>query len=104
MESFPDSLKYSNVRPIHKKVDPYDKKNYRPVSILPLLSNVYERLTYEQMSNYFEPFFKEILPAFRKAHSMQHASFSLLISWQTSLSRGGFVGSILTDLPKLMIV
>ena len=36
MGSFPDSLKCANVRPIYKKVDPFDKKNYRPVSILPL--------------------------------------------------------------------
>ena len=46
--SFPDSLKCANVRPIYKKEDPFDKKNYRPVSILPLLSKVYERVIYEQ--------------------------------------------------------
>ena len=69
MGSFPDSLKCANARPIYKKVDPFDKKNYRPVSILPLLSKVYERVIYEQASNYFEPFFNEILCGFRKAHS-----------------------------------
>ena len=36
--SFPDSLKCANVRQIYKKKDPFDKKNYRPVSILALLS------------------------------------------------------------------
>ena len=81
-------------------MDPFDKKNYRPVSILPLLSKVYERVIYEQASNYFEPFFNEILCGFRKAYSTQHPSFELLTSWQTSLSRGGFVGSILMDLSK----
>ena len=98
---FVDSLKCANVRPIYKKVDPFDKKNYRPVSILPLLSKVYERVIYEQASNYFEPFFNEILCGFRKAYSTQHPSFELLTSWQTSLSRGGFVGSILMDLSKV---
>ena len=44
-----------------QKVNPFDKKNYRPVSILPLLSKVYEREIYEQTSNYFELFFNEIL-------------------------------------------
>ena len=57
-------------------------------------------MIYEQVSNYFEPFFNEILCGFRKAHSTRHASFDLLTSWQTSLSRGGFVGSILMDLSK----
>ena len=45
-------------------------------------------------------FFNEILCGFRKAHSTQHASFELITSWQTSLRRGGFVGSILMDLSK----
>ena len=55
--SFPDSLKCANVRPIYKKLDPFDKKSYRPVNILPLLLKVYERVIYEQVSNYFEPSF-----------------------------------------------
>ena len=83
-----------------QKVNPFDKKNYRPVSILPLLSKVYERVIYEEASNYFESFFNEILCGFRKAYSTEHPSFELLISWQTSLSRGGFVDSILMDLSK----
>ena len=36
--SFPYSLKCANVRPIYKKVNSFDKKNYNPVSISPLLS------------------------------------------------------------------
>ena len=39
---FPDFLKRANITPVHKKNDPLDKENYRPVSILPLLSKVYE--------------------------------------------------------------
>ena len=41
---FPDSLKLSNIVRVHKKKDPTDKCNYRPVSILPLLSKVFEEL------------------------------------------------------------
>ena len=52
----PDSLKCANVRPIYKKEGPFDKKNDRPVSISPLLSEVYERVKYEQVPNNFEPF------------------------------------------------
>ena len=36
-----------------QNVDLFDKKNYRPVSILPLLSKVYERAIYEQASIFF---------------------------------------------------
>ena len=83
-----------------KKDDPFDKKIYRPVSILPLLSKVYERVIYEQTSYYFEPFFNEIVCGFRNAYSTQHDLFKLFTSWQNSLDRGGFVGSILMDLSK----
>ena len=68
--SFPNSLKYANFRLIYKKVDPFHEKNYRPVSILPLLLKVYERVIYEQVSNYFKTFCNETLCGFRKAHSM----------------------------------
>ena len=91
--SFPDSFKGANVRPQYKKVDPFDNKNYRWVSILPLLLKVYERVIYEQVSNYFEPSFNEILCGFRKEHIRSMLQ-------QTSLSRGGLAGYILIDLPK----
>ena len=45
-------------------------------------------------------FFNEILCGLRKAHSAQHASCELITSWQTSLRKGGLVGSILMDLSK----
>ena len=77
----PDSLKCANVRSIYKKGESFHKKTYRPVSTLPLLPKVYERVIYEQASNYFEPLFNEILCEFRKTHSTQHALFELLTLW-----------------------
>ena len=61
-------------------MDPFDEKNYRLVSILPLLSNVYERVIYEQAPNCFEPFFNEILRGYGKGPGRQHALFELLTS------------------------
>ena len=39
---FPDSLKEANITPNLKKDDPLDKSNSRSVSILPLISKVYD--------------------------------------------------------------
>ena len=47
---FPDQLKIADVSPIFKKGNYNDKTNYRPVSILPSLSKVYERLIYNQIN------------------------------------------------------
>ena len=44
---FPDSLKIANITPVHKKNEPTDKENYRPVSVLPLFSKVFEILLYD---------------------------------------------------------
>ena len=43
---FPDSLKLSDITPVFKNLDPSDKANYRPVSVLPLLSKVFEKNIY----------------------------------------------------------
>ena len=40
--TFLTPMKYAEVTPIHKKDDKTDKENYRPISILPNLSKVYE--------------------------------------------------------------
>ena len=70
---FPDSLKLANVALVFKKENPFDKSNDRPVSILPLLSKVYEKVIYNQLSHYSERFLNNILCGFRKARSTQHA-------------------------------
>ena len=90
---FLDSRKEANITPIFKS-------NYRPVSILPLISKVFERQIYNQLSEYTESFLNHVLCGFRKAHSTQHALFKLLQSWQKELDNGGFVGTILMDLSK----
>ena len=40
---FPDTLKLSDIVPVFKKLDPTDKTNFRPISVLPLLSKVFEK-------------------------------------------------------------
>ena len=46
---FPHCLKQAEVIPVFKKEEKLDKSNYRPVSILPVISKIYERLMYDQM-------------------------------------------------------
>ena len=46
---FPGELKLANVTPFYKKSDPEDKTNYRLISVLPSLSNVYEKI-YKQLN------------------------------------------------------
>ena len=47
--TFPDNLKRANVTPVHKKSDKTKKDNYRPISILPNMSKIYERVLHMQL-------------------------------------------------------
>ena len=93
-------MKTANITPVHKKDEPTDKENCRPVSVLPLLSKVFERLLYDQLSEYLEKYLNTLLCGFSKAHSTQHALLKLLQAWQEELDKSGFVGTILMHLPK----
>ena len=97
---FPDTLKLSDIVPVFKKLDPTDKTNFRPVSVLPLLSKVFEKIMYDQLYEYAETFLNKLLCGFRKAHSTQHALFRLLQKWQKELDSSGIVGTILMNLSK----
>ena len=91
--TFPDTLKRSNLIPVFKKLDPSDKANYRPV-----LSKVFEKILYDQLYKYIEHFLNQILCGFRKVHSTQHDLFRLLQKWEKSLIQGGgFIGTSLMD-------
>ena len=58
----PDTLKLSNITPVFKKLDPSDKANYRPVSILPSVSKVFEKIMYDQLYEYIESFLNQLIP------------------------------------------
>ena len=97
---FPDSLKFADITPVHKKDETTNKENYRPVSVLPLISKIFERIIYDQLSEYLEKYLNSILCGFRKTHTTQHALFKLLQVWQEEIDKSGFVGTILMDLSK----
>ena len=50
---FPDKLKIAKVIPIHNKDDKSQLENYRPISILPAISKIIERVIFNQMHDYF---------------------------------------------------
>ena len=97
---FPDTLKISDIKPVFKKLDPIDKENYRPVSILPLVLKVFEKIMYNQLYECIEHFLNQLLRGFRKTHSTQHALLKLLRKWKKELDSRGFIGTILLGLSK----
>ena len=90
----------ADVVPVHKKGSATCKANYRPISLLPSLSKVFEKLICLQLTGFMADRLSKYLCGFRKGYSTQHALLKLLSAWQNSLSNAGKVGVVLTDLSK----
>ena len=96
----PDELKIADIVPVFKKEDQNDKTNYRPISLLPLISKIFEKFLYQQIEDFSNKILSPKLCGFRKGHSTQHALLNLLKNWQKCLDKSGVVGTVLMDLSK----
>ena len=97
---FPVNLKNANVAPVHKKDSRKNEANYRPISILPNISKIYEKSMYMQVSDFFENILSKYQCGFRKGFSSQHCLLVMIEKWRKSLDKGGSFGALLTDLSK----
>ena len=97
---FPTTLKLADVVPIFKKGDNNDKENYRPVSLLPNFSKVFERLMNNQIDNYMKNKFSKFLTGFRKNHSTQNALLNMIEKWKANLNNGNKIAVLIMDLSK----
>ena len=98
--SFPYELKLADIKPIHKKLEQIFEKNYRPVSILSVVSKVFERILQKQMTDFVNGFLSPYLCGYRKGFSPQYALLAMIEKWKKSLDNKGFAGGVLMDLSK----
>ena len=85
--TFADELKQSEVIPVYKKLDPLQKENYRPVSLLPHISKAFERVIYNQINSFMENKISKCVTGFRKSHSTQHSLIAMLEKWKKALKK-----------------
>ena len=71
MTTFPTPFKFADVSPIFKSDDNMNKGNFRPVSILSILSKLFESVLNEQMLDHFREIFDALLSAYRRHYSCQ---------------------------------
>ena len=70
---FRDELKMAYIVPFLIKNDVNDKTNYRPISLLPLISKIFENVLYQQIEHFANEILSPRLCGFRKEYSTQHA-------------------------------
>ena len=97
---FGSDLKLADLTPVHKDDDITNKKNYRNISLLPIVSKIFEKMMQSQISAYMENFLSRFLCGYRKGYNAQHALLSMLEKWRKSVDDGGFGGGVLMDLSK----
>ena len=99
-KTFPTKLKLADISLIFKKMESIYVENYRPVSILPAVSKMFERIMQKQMNGYIERFLSPFLCGYRKGYNRQYALLLMIEKWKKSLDIGGHAGGILMDLSK----
>ena len=87
---------------IFKKKDRTFFGNYRPVSVLPSISKIFERIMQKQISDYIGKFISisPFLCEYRKGFSTQYALLTLIERWKFCLDKQGFAGALLMDLSE----
>ena len=101
----PDSYKLANICPVYKSGAHTDPKNYRPISLLPIVSKVLERIVHQRLVNFFDEnpdcgaLPKEQF-AYRHHHSCEDALTLAINRWNNDLDSGMKCGVVFADLSK----
>ena len=98
----PSDWKKAQISAIFKKGSKLDPGNYRPISVLPVISKLLERIVHTQLYTYLND--TGLLAAeqsgFRKNHSTQTSLHKLLENFYSDIENGKIIGMLALDLRK----
>ena len=102
LSTFTDKYKITKLTPLFKKGSKTDPKNYRPISLLPLISNLIEQTIHIQTQEYLEitgliyKFWSSFMKIFSTDSCLVHLTDYII----KDMDKGQHTGMILTDLQK----
>ena len=99
---FPESFKTSKIVPFFKKGESSLLTNYRPISLLPTISKIFERIIHDQMYTYLNGnnLLAEQQYGFRKLHSTEYAAVNLIDHVAKQMESGHTPCNLYIDLSK----
>jgi hypothetical protein len=99
---FPNELKIAKVLPLFKSGDIFLVQNYRPISILPFFSKIFEKLLYKRIIDFINKhkLLYYLQFGFREGHSTNMAHINLVNDIINALDDGKFCISIFLDFSK----
>ena len=98
----PSELKNAKITPLYKKGMSTDMDNYRPISVLPVVSKVLERVVHHQLHSFLSEH-KLLSPfqcGFRRNHSTEFAAIAFSDYIRRGIDLGLLTGSVFIDLRK----
>ena len=100
--TFPSDWKMAKVSPIFKNGSKSDLNNYRPISVIPTVAKIFEKIIYDQLYQYLNE--NDLLSSgqsgFRSLHSTLTALLETNDNWCVNIDRGLLNGVIFIDLRK----
>lgn len=99
---YPDCLKQALVYPVFKSDDPKIPTNYRPISVLPSLNKVFEKMIVNRLNNFFASsgYLYQHQFGFRTGSSSETAVVELVDEISSSLDQRHLAGTVFLDLSK----
>jgi len=93
-------MKFSLIKPVYKSGDKSSPSNYRPISLLPVFSKIFEKVMYKRLFDHLNNnvILNELQYGFRSEVSTENASYILLNEILTALNNKQMVGGIFCDL------
>ena len=101
----PDIFNVANFCPLFKNGDPYNARNYRPISLLPTISKLLEKVGHRQLVKHLQlssnaPGLPAEQFAYRSNHSCKDALALVINNWQLMLDESGVCGVVFADMSK----
>ena len=96
----PAAWKDALVIPIFKKGDRHAPGNYRPISLLPVVSKVMEKIVHRKLSKFLSPWLSDSQSGFKRGDSTSLQLTRIVQQWSEAIDQQCYVGAVFFDLRK----
>ena len=100
--TFPDDFNVGKDAPVFKSGDKEDLNNYRPISVLPTITRIFERLLYNLLYDYLtaNKLLGDEQHGFRSLHSTAMALGKMSNQWLINMGNGNLSAVVFLDIRK----
>ena len=98
----PSDWRLAKVTPTFKNGSKTDLNNYRPISVIPAVAKIFEKIIYDQLYNYLNvnDLLTSCQSGFRSLHSTLTALLETSNNWCANVDKGLLNGVIFMDIKK----